>query len=319
MVSVGQSPRRLRARAAAWAQGARPAQRGRPRKSRRQRGQGPACRLPSPVSLFKAERGKDGEMEARGRGPRRGLVGRKWEPSALGRGWGEAPPLPGAGNESRPIAEPQGCLGRAGLGLVLGLPWERPKHSGQQSAPPRQGPKQTLGAGLEASRGPQGRAGPGLPVFRQGPGVGDRGGPPPPPGEPRGTRAGKHAQHREGSRTLTVPGDSKRTERPARSPPGAVRPRPRLWVSLWLPVSPSVPARPGVGFPPGKVPGENPRHPRPAPSESPSDSHVGCFPGCPIPGCRTMEAPLSPLWASSWWAHPHVMMQPETRATLSCL
>lgn len=206
MVSVGQSPRRLRARAAVWAQGARPAQRGRPRKSRRQRGQGPACRLPSPVSLFKAERGKDGEMEARGRGPRRGLVGRKWEPSALGRGWGEAPPLPGAGNESRPIAEPQGCLGRAGLSLVSGLPWEKPKHSGQQSAPPRQGPKQTLGAGLEASRGPQGRAGPGLPVFRQGPGVGDRGGPPPPPGEPRGTRAGKHAQHHEGSRTLTCQG-----------------------------------------------------------------------------------------------------------------
>lgn len=98
MVSVGRSPRGLRARAAAWAQGARRAQGGRPRKRRRQRGRGPACRLPSRVSLFKAEgkRWRRGSLRQRGRGA--GSRGRKWEPSALGRGWGrEAPPLPAAG------------------------------------------------------------------------------------------------------------------------------------------------------------------------------------------------------------------------------
>lgn len=310
MVSVGRSPRGLRARAAAWAQGARRAQGGRPRKRRRQRGRGPACRLPSRVSLFKAEgkRRRRGSPRQRAAALARGAeVGAVSARARVGRGaasacCGEREPAerraPGLLRTSRA----RGCPGRD-LNTAAG----RARPPGRPEADRR-----GRAGGLTGSTG-RGRAGreagaAGLPSRA--------GGPPPPPGEPRGTRAGKHAQHREGSRTPTVPGDSKRTERPARSPPRAVRPR--LWVSLAAGLS-FRPRMPRCRVPPGKVAIENPRHPRPAPSQSPSDSHVGCFPACPVPGCRTMEAPLSPLWASSWRAHPRVTMQPESRATLSCL
>lgn len=250
-------------------------------------------------------------MEARGRGTRRWLVGAEVEPSAFRRGWGRRHPCLVLAMRAGRAQSPGAALGGTRTRWASRL------------RPPGRGLRQTLGAGPVASRGPQGRAGPGWGgrdcglLSRAGePTTASRGDQLPWGAKCHvGTRAEKHAQCREGSSTLTIPGDSKRTASVPLSP------RLRLWVSLSLAAGLSFyPRTPRCRVRPGKVPGENPTHPTLHPLSLPQTLLRGISQAVPFLDAGTVEAPLSLFWASSWRAHPHVVMtQPGTRATLSCL
>ena len=293
-------------RAAAWGQGARPAERACPRKTLRQRVQGPACRLHSRVSLFKAERGKDGEMESKAEGRGAGSWGRKW-----------------SGQRSREGG------GRRHLRLVLRMRAGRAQSPGRTRArwasrlrPPGRGLGRPSGQGRwphevhKAGPGPGGEAGTaGLLSGAGESSTASRGDQLPWGAKCHvGTRAEKHAQHRAGTSTLTIPGDSKRTEWSARSPPGdtvcpSQSPSPSLGLSLSLAAGLSFrPCMPGCRVWPGKVPGENPTHPTLHPLCLPQTLLLGISRAVPFSDAGTVEAPQNLLWASSWRAHPHVVM-----------
>lgn len=180
-------------------------------------------------------------MEARGRGTRRWLVGAEVEPSAFRRGWGRRHPCLVLAMRAGRAQSPGAALGGTRTRWASRL------------RPPGRGLRQTLGAGPVASRGPQGRAGPGWGgrdcglLSRAGePTTASRGDQLPWGAKCHvGTRAEKHAQcphgtEREGSSTLTIPGALRLSLSVPASVSGSL--------SLWLPVSPSIPARPGVGF-----------------------------------------------------------------------